>query len=206
MHTVTSDRRAAPDPRRNRWLLAGIFAIAIVPLVVAQLLYHRFEGGAPWGTTNNGELLWPTVPVTTLALEPLARAPGSPVLPGARSDGSQLHGHWWLLLVAERDCAGACEEALHMLRQLHVLLNRDAHRVRRGVAFTAADPSAERWRDLANEYAPLAGFSVRDPGATRHGIYIVDPHGNLVLFYDYAAAGKPVLDDMKRLLKASQVG
>ena len=38
------------------------------------------------------------------------------------------------------------------------------------------------------------------------GLYIVDPLGNLVLRYPLGAAGNSVLDDLKRLLKVSQIG
>jgi hypothetical protein len=42
--------------------------------------------------------------------------------------------------------------------------------------------------------------------ALDEGIYVVDPIGNLVFFYPLADAGKAVLDDLKRLLKLSQIG
>ena len=38
------------------------------------------------------------------------------------------------------------------------------------------------------------------------GIYIVDPLGNLVFHYPLQDMGKPVLQDLKRLLKVSQIG
>ncbi|MCZ6712295.1 MAG: hypothetical protein O7B25_18175 [Gammaproteobacteria bacterium] len=38
------------------------------------------------------------------------------------------------------------------------------------------------------------------------GAYVVDPLGNLVLWYPLADAGEPVLDDLKVLLKVSQIG
>ncbi len=37
-------------------------------------------------------------------------------------------------------------------------------------------------------------------------LWIVDPHGNLVLRYDGKANGKSILDDLKHLLKISQIG
>ena len=45
------------------------------------------------------------------------------------------------------------------------------------------------------------------PRGTRHPqLWIVDPHGNLVLRYDVGADGKAILDDLKYLLKISQIG
>ena len=37
-------------------------------------------------------------------------------------------------------------------------------------------------------------------------LWIVDPHGNLVLRYDVKAKGKHVLDDLRHLLKLSNIG
>jgi len=42
------------------------------------------------------------------------------------------------------------------------------------------------------------------PGGAQ--LWIVDPHGNLVLRYDAKANGKAILDDLKYLLKISQIG
>ena len=41
------------------------------------------------------------------------------------------------------------------------------------------------------------------PGSTS---YSSDPNGNLVLRYRFEDAGKPVLEDLKRLLRLSQIG
>jgi hypothetical protein len=84
--------------------------------------------------------------------------------------------------------------------QLHALLNKDAVRVRRAiVAETPVDAK------LAQDYPRLAVLSGSLRGLAT-GIYVVDPLGNLVFHYPLADAGEPVLDDLKRLLKVSQIG
>ena len=37
-------------------------------------------------------------------------------------------------------------------------------------------------------------------------LWIVDPHGNLVLRYDAGSDGKQILEDLRHLLKISQIG
>jgi cytochrome oxidase Cu insertion factor (SCO1/SenC/PrrC family) len=37
-------------------------------------------------------------------------------------------------------------------------------------------------------------------------LWIVDPHGNLVLRYAAGSDGKRILDDLRHLLKSSQIG
>lgn len=177
--------------RRNRMLLVGLFAIAIVPLLVAFWLYESSRSSAPWATTNHGELLVPIEPVSKLHLQ-------------ATDAGESMvdSGHWWLVVVANGTCAADCQAAVHQLRQLHILLGRDASRVKRGlVALGSVAPEVP----LASTYPELVWFS-GEANALRSGIYIVDPLGNLVLRYGYGDAGKPVLDDLKQLLKVSHIG
>ena len=45
-----------------------------------------------------------------------------------------------------------------------------------------------------------------DLGVLARGVYIVDPLGNVVLRYSHEQVGKPLLDDLKHLLKVSQIG
>jgi hypothetical protein len=37
-------------------------------------------------------------------------------------------------------------------------------------------------------------------------VFIADPLGNVVLYYEFGQAGRAILDDLKRLLKVSQIG
>ena len=113
---------------------------------------------------------------------------------------AKLGETWWLWVVAPGDCEGDCAAALHQLRQLHVLLNKDADRVQRAlVTGSAAVP------EVVGEYPRLIHLRA-DLRPLTEGIYIVDPIGNLVLHYPYSDAGSPVLEDLKRLLKLSRIG
>ena len=89
---------------------------------------------------------------------------------------------------------------MHQLRQLHVLLNRDAPRVRRALV-SGEHQDLQMYQDV---YPGLAHLVVAGP--LRNGVFIVDPIGNLVLWYPFGDAGKPVLEDLRRLLKLSQIG
>jgi len=88
------------------------------------------------------------------------------------------HGELWLL-VATTD--------IEAMRQVRLALGRDASRV----AIVVAAPG-----DLAK-----AGIAVDE----RH-IYLADPHGNVMMRWPAAPDLKRMLEDLKRLLKASQIG
>jgi hypothetical protein len=94
------------------------------------------------------------------------------------ADFRARHGERWLLLSA-RD--------LEAMRQVRLALGRDAPRVAIVVA-----PAAELAR---------AGATI-DEGH----IYLVDPHGNVMMRWPASPDLKGMLADLKRLLKASQIG
>jgi cytochrome oxidase Cu insertion factor (SCO1/SenC/PrrC family) len=165
--------------------------MVLVPLFAAYVLYQSSRSSVPWATTNNGALMNPIVSVADLGLT-------------ANDSAVSLNasGSWWLVTVADATCDDDCQLALHQLRQLHVLLGRDASRVKRAlVELGATQPDAS----LLQAYPELGAF-VGPVHALTAGIYIVDPLGNVVLRYPYADAGKPVLEDLKQLLKVSHIG
>ncbi|MEM8768333.1 MAG: hypothetical protein AAGE43_12860 [Pseudomonadota bacterium] len=181
--TNVEDRNA-----RNRRLLLAMFAIAFLTLGASWLLFYVAQDGGVWGTTNKGTFVDP--PLTAADLE-LQRPGGRPFLPGQT---------WWLWVVSDGVCADECADAVYQMRQLHVLLNKDMDRVQRGLV---SPPGAEQ--PVLGEYpklVPLEGSLER----LNTGIYIVDPIGNLVLYYPWSGGARPVLDDLKKLLKLSQIG
>jgi cytochrome oxidase Cu insertion factor (SCO1/SenC/PrrC family) len=176
--------------RRGRRQLILMALIAAASVGGSYALYYAALSGGGWGTTNHGTFVTPTLQVSDLGLVDAAGA-GILDLP-----------YWWIWLVQPgTDCDAACEQALHMLRQLHILLNRDAGRVKRALVTPARIEPGEL-DDLYPDLEFLSGPVDR----LQPGIYLVDPLGNLVLRYPLEAAGKPVLEDLKKLLKVSQIG
>jgi len=166
-----------------------IFLIAFATLGGSYLLYYLVRDAGVWGTTNHGEFVEPSRHVADLGL---TRDDGAPIGP----DES-----WWLMVSVDGPCDPGCEQALHQLRQLHVLLNKDAGRVRR----VLVTPPGMDVAEVLAAYPQMQHATIASPGLG-NAIYIVDPIGNLVLRYRFEDAGKPVLDDLKRLLKLSQIG
>jgi hypothetical protein len=181
----------------SRRKLIQLCAVALVPIGFAYVLYFIVEGKQPWGSTSKGKLQNPIISADTLGLK--------------NSQGDVLHFSgqevWWLLVVSERECVDACENALHLVRGVHVLLNKDMPRVRRGLLSLVTVPSEERGATTVVEkkYPQLSRFTGA-LGALEAGVYIVDPLANIVLYYQYSEAGKPLLDDLKKLLKVSRIG
>jgi cytochrome oxidase Cu insertion factor (SCO1/SenC/PrrC family) len=177
--------------RRGRSQLIVIFAVAAVSLVGAYLLFAGARSFGVWNTTNRGEFVDPPLTAERLAL---VDDHGQPFVTG---------GRWWVWIVAAEGCGARCEVALSATRQIQVLLHKDGDRVRSGLLFHGLF--------FQGPVTPPQGASsvrlfVRETGLLMDGAYIVDPLGNLVLWYSYGDVGKPLLDDLKRLLKVSQIG
>lgn len=179
-----------PAGNGNRRQLGLILLIAGLSLGGAYALYLSARDGSGWGTTNRGAFV---APARTLASLQLRHGSGAPV--------DTTDGVWWLWVVSSSPCMAECRQALHQLRQLHVLLNKDAPRVRRALVTSELQGTI----GLRDDYPALEFFTGALTGLAS-GIYIVDPIGNLVLWYPFADAGEPVLDDLKHLLKVSQIG
>ena len=187
--------------RRQLLLLASIF---FVPLAAALALY-LWSGWRPAAGVQNGELIDPPRP---LPETPLTRPDGSAAPAGA------LRGSWLLVYVADDACDTRCLDALADMRQARLALDKDAGRVQRvllhgGACCDAGFGTAES--DLRLLAAPgAAGASLRKlfpPAATGEpGIYIVDPHGNLMMSYPASGAASGIRKDLERLLRLSHIG
>jgi hypothetical protein len=173
----------------------AIVAVALASLTAAYALFYWSQTGPGWGTTNNGEFVSPMVTVQDLGWR------------GAK--GVVLDPeHWWLWHV-DTGCDSDCVKVAHDLRAIHTLLNKDARRVR--IGFTDLAHVQANTRDHATVGSdqlgkPILINNVGSQLGVDIGIYIVDPIGNLVLYYAQGTDPGLILEDLKRLLKVSQIG
>lgn len=174
---------------KSQTQLVVIMLIALVSLGGSYLLFYSASKGLSWGTTNHGEFVEPRISVRELGWQVQGKF------------AADVDGHWWLWVLAE-DCGSACRQSVKDLRALHILLNKEAERVRRG--FTGVDAV---WQGLQADYPGLAQVQLSSSmPALRKGIYIADPLGNLVFYYPMDVNPKLIQQDLKKLLKVSQIG
>ena len=185
-------------PGRGRLQLLLIAAVFFGPLLVATWMY---QSGAltPEGRSNHGELL---EPVTRLA----EATPDSPVLELAE-------GRWIMLYTNEAACDDACLDALYRMRQTRQMTGREMDRLLR--VFLHGESVPDRVL-LQREHPGLITITdkglaslldARRPGdALPGGIYLIDPLSNLVMYFPPDLDPGEMVDDMKHLLKLSQIG
>jgi len=189
-HSLTLSESSTPRVGRGRLQLLLILAVVLQFWAAASAMYHwRFW--VPEGRSYHGELIGGALSRADLGL---------PVLEENR---------WQLLVTVPGECAADCQRLVYLARQIHIGLGREAARGAHALA-TVSTPE-DFATQLAREYPQLQRFTLdagRYPAERGQAaqLWIVDPHGNLVLRYDADANGKQVLTDLRLLLKLSNIG
>jgi cytochrome oxidase Cu insertion factor (SCO1/SenC/PrrC family) len=197
--------RSAHD-RRQRRILIGVALMFFAPLGLSFYLYYG-KSWRPGGHVNAGELIQPARPLPMLAL---------PLLSTGETSAQFLKGKWTFLYLQHGLCDDECRRHLYDTRQVRLALDREMNRVQRVFIgddnccdlqeLKAAHPDLIALRaSPADE--PLLDLLPNASGAVNaHRVYLIDPLGNLMMFYTPEAKPKGMLDDMKRLLRLSSIG
>lgn len=201
----------APDAqtRRNRAKLLMIIALFLIPPVSAWVVWKSMSMSGADSTTNAGTLIVPARPLELAGLE----LPDASGLPPER-----LRGRWVYVVFASAGCDERCREQLYLTRQIRLGVNKDTRRVQRLLVLGRA-PGSEATEYLAEEHEDLT-WTVASSAAQRlldrfrgegfapegDQYFLIDPLGNLMMFYDAGVPAKGVLRDLKKLLKISQIG
>lgn len=189
-----------------------LFVLFILPVLASYWVYFSQYGND--STTNNGELIYPPLDFNQLVLyddhlNPLNR--------------EILQEHWLLLYILPNVCDEDCEYVLYQLGQIHKALGKEQPRVQRVIVELLLEQ--QRPRDLTphlpiNDYLGsihstvemddfrrfIAGQASAAAALDEGAIYVVDPLGNLMMYYPLNTPAKGILKDLERLLKVSKIG
>lgn len=178
---------------RGRWQLILLLLVAIGPMILATAMY-QWRFWVPEGRSYHGTLIGDGSQLADIGVQ------------GAAEE------RWQLLVTAPGDCEADCRALVYAARQIHIGLNRDASRAVHGLALSGP-LAADYDEQLKREYPQLAryrldaqNYAKAVPAGQGARLWIVDPHGNLVLHYDAKTKGKEILNDLRLLLKLSQIG
>jgi hypothetical protein len=190
--------------RRNRWQLLLIALLFLLPFAAAVVL--RFGGWEPPRTRNHGELLAPPLPMAAVT--------------ATRADGSDwtfenVEREWSLLLRLPRDCAEPCRERLAVLPRVREAMGRHAGKLHlfalvdatgdmphESVLLAAGDDPAARHRFDPMALAGELPAALRQPPAAElPELWLVDPHGYLVMHYPAGFDPNGLRKDLARLVR-----
>lgn len=192
------------SPRIALVIIAGLF---VLPLALAWLMYSGAIDYQPAETRNLGALVEPPVPTTIEALE--VRDMGGETA----SDWSE---HWLVLYAAPDPCEAACLADAEGLRQVHRAAGRNQQRIRLLLLGPGARSQAGALRELYPAYllasdpggqvtAALDGVAVAQGAAMPGSLYLLDPLGNIMMFYAAGFDPNDLKKDLKRLLTWSKL-
>ena len=175
-----TEKAKAKMPSFKVVLLVSIF---IVPMLVSWVMYN-YPDYFTLHTVNHGKLMDPLV-----------------------NDASLMDvAHTWQIVYAPADCkAQAAEEKMFVLHQLRIALGKDADRVSLSL-LTEKDclGDAHEFRRLAGNTAAIR--AALEDHYVEKKIYLVDPQGNVFMYYSEASEPMQILKDLKRVLEVSQIG
>ena len=212
----------------NRIKLIALMTIIFVPISSATWLFVRSEGMEFSGnTTNRGTLITPVLDITELGL---MDSDGSALFQRFEDSVANIDPAnydprpWMLVYLGSESCDEVCIERLYFLRQLHRRLGSDERRVERWYAVVGDSglridqASVEHFETVLPRMKLAASEEGRlretlsathagdaDPIA-EHYIYLVDPVGNVMLYFTPEQGPEDILTDLNKLLDQSSLG
>ena len=184
----------------------------MAPAFVAWVMHNSSEEGwRPEGTTNRGMLVHPARPLTFPAELMVADV----------SANDYLQGRWTLLYIGDNDCDEVCNNNLYKMRQVNIAQNENMKRVQRLFLVRGGELPETLGVLLETEYSKMEVAMFPDTqaqqlapdfvidGLSMEGaerVYIIDPLGNLMMYYPADADPGGMLKDLKKLLKYSKIG
>jgi len=191
---------------RTKFVL--MFVLFSMPIAASYLMFFFWQ---PTATSNFGELIRPVVVLPELGF----RAVDATDAPAAAASKG-MRGKWLLLARDGGACEFNCADKLYRMRQARLLVGKDLDRVARVLLIDdGSSPTEKTLKDSAGMAFLAAKDSVWlsrlpvEPNDTTQGrgyIYAVDPMGNLFMRYRADVDIKMLAADMRRVLKASQLG
>jgi len=192
-----------PNRRQGRLTLLMIVLVFLAPLVAAYLYRPSGEAG------NHGTLVEPPQPLSEFEMT---------AVDGAGAGLDTLRGKWTLLYAGGERCGETCRRSLFKIERVRLTQGKHMDRVQ-SLYLAPASMAPGAVADALVEYRGLQGYLIApselasmapaiDGGGAPEGgnIYLIDPLGNLMMYYSPDADPSGMKEDLERLLKVSQIG
>lgn len=186
----------------------GLIAVFLSPFIAGWMALYVFEIKPE--SINYGTLVQPVKKVTWSNMQAL----------DGRIYKDGFGQKWTFLLIVRDRCSDACRSNLFYMRQIRTLLGRDTERLQ-NVLVSASGIDSDT-RAFLTEYPNLvaienfsdesffAQFANDINTAASVGfapqLYLVDPDQNYMMYYPADPDEHRVLEDLRKLMKLSQIG
>lgn len=207
MKTNTKATTTTAVTKKNPYAIWFVVLSFVMPVILAYIMYFFVDIKS---FTNHGEILNPIIHISDfkLANENNEKIPEN-----------DLTYKWRIISFIGKDCDQQCQSQLFNTRQIYKSLGKDRHRVLR--MFVHLEPVSDLLTKLINEEHPNAirvygdektivnalGENIRNNlSINNNETYIMDPMGNVMMRFTQEQPNKDFLYDLRKLLKASQIG
>lgn len=196
--SMNNSSKDASASKKSKIQAALILLLPLLIVIGGTLMYITGWMN-PLGRTNEGVLLLPPLDIKNLQLQ--------------RGE-FEANEKWHLILLDDGQCLEQCQESIYWTRQLHTALGKNIDRVQR-YFLTASPQLPEKLTEfpgyiglVASRESLNAFFENRIEGEplTDNYMLLVDPIGNLMMYYTPEHTAKQILKDLKKLLKISNIG
>ena len=196
-----------PQQNKNPYTIWFVVLSFVAPVILAYIMYFFVDIKS---FTNHGEILNPIIHISSFQL----RNENGEIIPQ-----KELMSKWRIISFLGRNCDQQCASRLYDTRQIYTSLGKDRDRAVR--MFVHLEPADESLLKLIAETHPnvvnvngdksaiikALGDNVRnDVSIDNNETYIMDPIGNVMMRFTRDQPNKDLLYDIKKLLKASQIG
>lgn len=212
----------------NNKLKLGVILVTIPFVITLSVFAFQFYSSSRGlGTTSKGQLIIPVLDVSELQLKDDQGQPAYKTYEEltANVDPDDYEPRpWQLLYLGGASCDAGCQERLYFLRQLHIRLGSESARVQR--AYVLVGPQTATVDGASQEYLAREQQDMRvihaDPAVLQqvlgskaqpgqdpineHYIYVMDPLGNIMLYFTPENDAEQILDDLDQLLDHSSLG
>jgi len=182
------------------WLIA----IFVAPILLGTLLFFNLDRiGIKKGSVNYGTLIQPAFPAKVIDLKVENK-------PAKRNE--VLSKKWTMLYIETDKCDQFCQDRLLLMKRIRLLMNEQMRRVR--VVLVANKNTLDSinkkiYHDIIIAHVDVANsdFVKQFPGLENKPIYLLDPLGNLMMYYPQPNPNaKKMIKDLQKLLKYSRLG
>jgi cytochrome oxidase Cu insertion factor (SCO1/SenC/PrrC family) len=207
--------------------LSALLLMAALPISLATWYFGVATNQSMLATSNKGRLVLPVLDVTELQLQDPSGAPGylpfEVIVEGVTPEDYEPRP-WQLLYLGSPVCDAVCVDRLYFLRQMHTRLGRESDRVERVYVQVGAGQGelpqataqllAEQHPGMKHLNADSAllreklarTISEDEDAIADHYIYVVDPVGNIMLYFTPDNTPEQILADLDKLLDQSSLG
>jgi len=202
----------ARQQTRSRWTLVIMVAVFSSPIIFAFIVYKN-KWMIPEGSISHGEILSPAQPLSAFSLT---------TEEGAKFGLEEIRRKWSYIYVINNRCDDACNLNLLKMRNARIAQGAEGRRVNYYLILTASSKEHSFSEEFVKAHPKLKILFANDVGAnplldTLKGsaqrrvedmkrVYMLDPLGNYMMFYEDGFDSLGIMEDLKLLLKASQIG